>query len=102
MNAREALLSVKEVVERFGDSRALHSYHLEFSRRLEVLKLVERYLRISEFKDLVRIALKKPIKLNTLRLLAYPIVKLRPSLRQLIVVVATKTREPTVQVLERW
>jgi 2-polyprenyl-3-methyl-5-hydroxy-6-metoxy-1,4-benzoquinol methylase len=268
MNAREALLSVKEVVERFGDSRAVHSYYLEFGRRLEVLKLVEKYcergstvldlgaqpfiiscalrkmgydvvafdidpepymgiaeacnvnvvrcdlerdelgvgnadcavftevlehlhyyyvplvmskisralklggvlilttpniaslfrrlrlllgvqpiyhyhvreytmkevvsllreagfetikafysivndltlidanpeehLRISSFKDLVRIVLKKLTKLNTLRLLAYPIVKIRPSLRQLIVVVATKTRELTVQMLERW
>jgi hypothetical protein len=62
----------------------------------------EEYLRISSFKDLVKIALKKPTKLNTLRLLAYPIVRLRPSLRQLIVTVATKAREPTVQVLERW
>jgi hypothetical protein len=50
----------------------------------------------------VRIALKKPTKLNILRLLAYPIVKIKPSLRQLIVVIATKAREPTVQVLERW
>jgi SAM-dependent methyltransferase len=62
----------------------------------------EEYLGISGFKDLVRIALKKPTKLNTLRLLAYPAVKLRPSLRQLIVVVATKAREPMVRVLERW
>jgi SAM-dependent methyltransferase len=62
----------------------------------------EEYLRISGFKDLVRIALKKPTKLNTLRLLAHPIVKIRPSLRQLIVVVATKTRELTVQMLEGW
>ncbi|NAZ12198.1 MAG: methyltransferase domain-containing protein [Desulfurococcales archaeon] len=43
MNARKALLSVKEVVERFGNSRAVHSYYLEFGRRLEVLKLVEEY-----------------------------------------------------------
>jgi SAM-dependent methyltransferase len=62
----------------------------------------EEHLRISSFKDLVRIVLKKPTKLNILRFLAYPIVKIRPSLRQLIVVVATKVREPTVQVLERW
>jgi hypothetical protein len=61
----------------------------------------EEHLKISSFKDLVRIALKKPTKLNTLRLLATPIVKLRPGLRQLIVAVATKAREPTVQVLER-
>jgi SAM-dependent methyltransferase len=267
MNAREALLSVKEVVGRFGNSRALHSYHLEFGRRLEVLKLVEercrqgstvldlgaqpfiiscalrkmgydvvafdidpepymriaeacnvdvircdlerdelgvdnadcavftevlehlhyhyvplvlnkinralkrggililttpniaslfrrlrlllgiqpiyhyhvreytmrevvsllreagfevikayypivndltfidadpeKHLRISSSKGLVRIVLKKPTKLNTLRLLAYPILKLRPSLRQLIVVVAIKARESTVQLLER-
>jgi SAM-dependent methyltransferase len=62
----------------------------------------EEHLRISSFKDLVRIVLKKPTKLNILRFLAYPIVKIRPSLRQLIVVVATKARESTMQVLERW
>ena len=45
MNAKEALLSVKEVVERFGDSRAVHSYYLEFGRRFKVLKLVEEYCR---------------------------------------------------------
>jgi len=62
----------------------------------------EEYLRISSFKDLVRIVLKKPAKLNILRLLAYPIVKLRPSSRQLIVAFATKARESMAQVLERW
>jgi predicted RNA methylase len=45
MNAREALLSVKEIVERFGDLRIVHSYYLEFGRRLEVLKLVEEWCR---------------------------------------------------------
>jgi len=34
MNTREALLSVKEVVERSSDSKVAHSYYLEFSRRL--------------------------------------------------------------------
>jgi len=43
VNAREALLSIKEIVERFGDSRAVHSYYFEFGRRLEVLKLVEEH-----------------------------------------------------------
>jgi len=62
----------------------------------------DNYLRISSFEDLVRIALKRPTKLNILRLLAYPIVKIKPSLRQLIVVVATKAREPMTQVMERW
>jgi ABC-type taurine transport system ATPase subunit len=41
MDSREALLSAKEVVERFGDSRAVHSYNLEFGRRFKVLKLIE-------------------------------------------------------------
>jgi hypothetical protein len=40
----------------------------------------EEHLRILSSKDLVRIVLKKPTKLNILRLLAYPIVKIRPSL----------------------
>jgi hypothetical protein len=62
----------------------------------------EEHLRILSFKDLVRIVLKKPTKLNTLRLLAYPVVKLRPSLRQSIVIVAIKTREPVASSFERW
>jgi hypothetical protein len=62
----------------------------------------EEHLKISSFKDMAKIVLKKPTKLNILRLLAYPIVKLRPSLRQLIVVVAMKAREPTMQMQERW
>jgi hypothetical protein len=62
----------------------------------------EEYLRISGFEDLVKIVLKNPTKLNILRLLAYPIAKLRPSLRQLIVAVATKAREQAMQMLERW
>ena len=61
----------------------------------------EEYLGISSFKDLVRIVLKKPTKLNTLRLSAYPIVKLRPSLRQLIAIVAVKAREHTSRMPER-
>jgi len=44
----------------------------------------------------MRIALKMPTKLNFLRLLVYPIVKLRSSLRRLIVVVAMKAREPAI------
>jgi len=62
----------------------------------------EEYLRISSFKDMMSIVLKKPTKLNILRLLAYPIVKLRPSLRQSIVIVAIKTREPVTSYFERW
>jgi len=62
----------------------------------------EEHLRISSFKDMMRLTLAKPTRLNILRLLAYSVINIRPSLRQLIVVVATRVREPTVQVLERW
>jgi len=45
MNAREALLSAKEVIEKLGDWKALGSFYVEFGRRLEVLRLVERYCK---------------------------------------------------------
>jgi len=62
----------------------------------------EEYLKIASCKDLLQVAIRKPTKQNILRLLAYPIVKLRSSLRQLIVVVAVKTREPIIRVQEIW
>jgi len=60
------------------------------------------YLRIFDYRDLIKIAFKKPTKLNVLRTLAYPIVKLKPSLRQLIIVVGVKSKEPMLSPLENW
>jgi len=62
----------------------------------------ETYLRISKFVDLVKITIKRPTKLNILRTLAYPLIRLLPTLRQTIVVVSMKTEEPYVKVIERW
>jgi len=62
----------------------------------------DEYLKISGYKELIKIAVKRPTKLNTLRALAYPIVKLVPSLRELIVVIGIKVREPSVKLIERW
>jgi hypothetical protein len=45
---------------------------------------------------------KRPSRLNALRLLAYPLVRLRPSLRQLIAVVGVKAGEPKLGAVERW
>jgi hypothetical protein len=45
---------------------------------------------------------KRPSGLNALRLLAYPLVRLRPSLRQLIVVVGVKVGGPKPEAVERW
>ena len=58
--------------------------------------------RISGCFDLVRLFVKRPTKLNALRLLAYPLVRLRPSLRQLIVIVGVKVWEPKPEAVERW
>jgi hypothetical protein len=60
------------------------------------------YLGISSFKEMLGIALKKPTKLNILRILAYPIVKLKPDTRQLMVITAKKIKEQSLQNLERW
>jgi hypothetical protein len=54
------------------------------------------------FFDLVRLFAKRPTKLNALRLLAYPLVRLRPGLCQLIVVVGVKVGEPKLGAVERW
>ena len=62
----------------------------------------EDYPRVSGCIDLVRLLAKRPSRLNALRLLAYPLVRLRPSLRQLIVVVGVKVGEPKPEAVERW
>jgi len=62
----------------------------------------EAYLGISKFVDLVKIAIKRPTKLNILRTLTYPLIRLLPTLRQTIAVVGMKTEEPYVKVVERW
>jgi 2-polyprenyl-3-methyl-5-hydroxy-6-metoxy-1,4-benzoquinol methylase len=43
MNARDALLSVEEVIRALGNEKVIYSFYLEFGRRLEVLRLVEEY-----------------------------------------------------------
>jgi 2-polyprenyl-3-methyl-5-hydroxy-6-metoxy-1,4-benzoquinol methylase len=60
------------------------------------------YLRLSSYRDLVRVTIRRHTRLNVLRALAYPVMKLRPSLRQLVVVVGAKSREPLSKSLERW
>ena len=43
MEAREALLRIKDVIEHYGDEKVKHSFYLEFNRRLLVLRLIEEY-----------------------------------------------------------
>jgi hypothetical protein len=60
------------------------------------------YLRVKGYKDLIRITIKRPTKANILRTLAYPLVKLKPSLRQSIIVITTKVEEPKTEIIEKW
>jgi hypothetical protein len=62
----------------------------------------EDYLRVKSYKDLVRITVKRPTKANILRTLAYPLIKLKPSLRQSIIIIAMKVKEPKLNTIERW
>ena len=62
----------------------------------------EGYPRVSGCIDLVGLFAKRLSGLNARRLLAYPLVRLWPSLRQLIVVVGVKVGEPKPEAVERW
>jgi len=62
----------------------------------------EDYLRVSGCIDLVGLFAKRLSGLNALRFLAYPLVRLRPSLRQFIAVVGVKAGEPKPEAVERW
>ncbi|MEM0232574.1 MAG: hypothetical protein QXL22_00985 [Candidatus Nezhaarchaeales archaeon] len=48
------------------------------------------YPRLKSYRDLLKLAIVRPTKLNILRALAYPLVKVIPSLRMLVAVVAEK------------
>jgi len=60
------------------------------------------YKRLRDYADLLKLAIKKPTKLNLLRVAAYPLVKLIPSLRMPIVAISQKYREPAPTATERW
>jgi len=44
MKPEEALLNLRDFIERFGDERVRHSFYLEFSRRRLLLSLIEEYV----------------------------------------------------------
>ena len=66
------------------------------------ISLVEADHPVSSYWDLIRTTVKRPAMVNVLRAWAYPLVKLIPSLRQTIVVVAAKSGEPRSKRVERW
>lgn len=45
MDAEEALLRIRDIIEKYGDERVRNSFFLEFHRRLLVLRLIEEDCR---------------------------------------------------------
>ena len=66
------------------------------------VSLVEADYPVLSYWDLIKANAKRPTQVNVLRTLVYPVVRLIPSLRQLIVVVAEKSKEPELKTIERW
>jgi len=61
----------------------------------------EDYKRLRGYADLLKLAIKKPTKLNLPRAAAHPLVKLVPSLRMLTVAASQKHGEPISTTIER-
>ena len=92
---------VLELIKRAGFD-IVESYYSHINDLTYIDVNQEDYLRVKGYKDLIRITVKRPTRVNILRTLAYSLIKLKPSLRQSIIVVATKVEEPKVEVIVRW
>jgi len=82
--------------------RPVESYYSAVNDLTFVDAEPEERKRLGSYADLLKLAIRKPTRLNLLRAAAYPLVKLVPSLRMLIVAVSQKHREPAPTAIERW
>jgi len=92
---------VLELIKRAGFD-IVESYYSHINDLTYIDVNQEDYLRVKGYKDLIGITIKRPTKVNILRTLAYSLIKLKPSLRQSIIIVATKVKEPKAKIIERW
>jgi len=92
---------VEDLLERYG-FRVLRSFYSDVNDLTYVDAEAEEYLELGTYWRLPRLVLKRPTKLNILRLLAYPIVKAFPDLRMLIAVVAEKVSNAETVYVHRW
>ncbi|MEM1831693.1 MAG: hypothetical protein QXJ97_09230 [Desulfurococcaceae archaeon] len=81
---------VVEPLERYG-SRVLEARYSEVNDSTYVNAELGEYVKLRSYRDLPKLAARRPTKLNIVRALVYSLVKAIPSLRMLIVVVAEKT-----------
>lgn len=92
---------VEDLLGRHG-FRVLRSFYSDVDDLTYVDAEAEEYLELGTYRRLLRLALRRPTRLNILRLLAYPIVKAFPGLRMLIVVVAEKVSGAETIGVHRW
>ena len=72
MSAEKALLGAREIIEKLGDLKAVHSFYIEFRRRLEVLRLVEAYCNLGS--TVLDIGAQPFIISCTLRKMGYDVI----------------------------
>jgi len=92
---------VEDLLARHG-FRVLRSFYSDVNDLTFVDAEVEEYLELGTYRRLLRLVLRRPTKLNILRLFVYPLVKAFPSLRMLIVVAAEKVSESAEARVYRW
>jgi SAM-dependent methyltransferase len=72
MKAIEALLYIKEFLENYSDEKVKHSFYLEFSRRLLLLQLVEKYA--SKGGVVIDLGAQPFIVSSALKLMGYDVI----------------------------
>jgi len=82
--------------------KIVKSFYTEVNDLSFINATPEDYLNLKNYWEMLKAAIKKPTRLNVLRATAYPIVKLIPSLRMHIAVVAEKERITQLKGVERW
>jgi len=93
-----------EVEELLRDSgfKVLESFYSEVNDLQFVEANPDDYLRINRYHGLIKILLKRPSRINLLRTIAFPLVKIIPTFRMIIVVVAEKSKHRKPTLIERW
>ncbi|MEM4888747.1 MAG: hypothetical protein QXJ64_04840, partial [Thermosphaera sp.] len=92
---------VVELLEKHG-FRVLEARYSEINDLTYVDAEPGEHVKLKSYRDLLKLAIRRPTKLNILRALAYPLVKVIPNLRMLVVVVAEKSSCAKLLEVKRW
>ncbi|MEM2363810.1 MAG: hypothetical protein QXQ20_08975 [Candidatus Nezhaarchaeales archaeon] len=90
MGKKETKKEAVELLEKHG-FRVLEACYSEINNLTLVNAEPGEHMKLKSYRDLMKLTIRRPTKLNVARALAYPIVKVIPSLRMLVAIVAEKT-----------